>query len=253
MTSHSRFNILLASVLTLTTLHAQNHPNTPLDGSVTILNATKGDTVNNVYKPFLENAPKSPKKSGVPSFAIEGKNKKFYIGIGGVAKATVSYDWGDPIDNGFDFTTSSIPMQPRKGDGGLVQFSAATSGLYVNFVALPGDKNQIGFYFDFNLTGGGYGFDLQYAYIKYRGITAGYDYSLFSDMAAAPPSIDNEGPCGFTAIPNGVLDYRYSFNKRWSMGVCCRNAHGIGNDLYRRLCCQSTCTRHTGLRAIFVE
>ena len=86
---------------------------------------------------------------------------------------------------------------------------------------MPGDKNQLGVYFNFNLTGNGndYGFNLCYAYIKYRGFTVGYDYSLFSDMAAAPPSIDNEGPCGFTAIPNGVIDYRYNINSKWSVAI----------------------------------
>lgn len=38
-------------------------------------------------------------------------------------------------------------------------------------------------------------------------------------MAAAPPSIDNEGPCGFTAIPNGVIDYRYNINSKWSVAI----------------------------------
>lgn len=219
MNSTTRFISLAAALCALPAVNAQNHPTTPEDGEVTIINPHDGPTVINLYDTFIENAPKSHKKSGVPSFAIEGKDKKFYLGIGGVGKATVSYDWGDPIDNGFDFTTSSIPMNGNRDNGGLVQFSGATSGLYVNFVALPGDKNQIGFYFDFNLTGGNYAFDLQYAYIKFRGFTAGYDYSLFSDMAAAPPSIDYEGPCGFTAIPNGVLDYRHSFNPHWSIGV----------------------------------
>lgn len=178
-------------------------------------------TTVNVYNIFLDNAPKSYKIPGAPRFAIEGKDKKFYLGIGGTGKVTLSYDWGNPIDNAYDFTTSAIPMQQRKGDGGLVQASAATSGLFVNFVALPGTKNRIGFYFDFNLTGNGndYGFNLFYAYVKYRGFTVGYDFSLFSDMAAAPPSIDNEGPCGFTAIPNTVIDYRHSFNSHWSIGV----------------------------------
>lgn len=223
MKTMTRTIALAALLCALPEAYSQNHPNTPEDGEVTIINAGSGnradEPVINIYDVFLQNAPKSHKKSGVPNFAIEGKNKKFYLGIGGVAKATVSYDWGDPIDNGFDFTTSSIPMQTTKGNGGLVQFSAATSGLYVNFVALPGNDNQIGFYFDFNLTGGNYAFDLQYAYLTYRGFTVGYDYSLFSDMAAAPPSIDNEGPCGFTAIPNGVLDYRHSFGKHWSVGI----------------------------------
>ena len=220
MKTFTRFIALIPALCALPVTYAQNHPTTPEEGEVTILNSNDGgETVINVYDIFVENAPKTFKKSGAPRFAIEGKDKKFYLGIGGTAKATVSYDWGNPIDNAFDFTTSAIPMQQRKGDGGLVQFSAATSGLYLNFVALPGDKNQLGVYVDFNLTGNDYGFDLQYAYIKYRGITAGYNYSLFSDMAAAPPSIDNEGPCGFTAIPNGVIDYTYNINSHWSVAV----------------------------------
>lgn len=201
---------------------AQRHPTTPTYQEVRILNDkdSSGVTEINVYETFVENAPKAYNIPGAPRFAIVGNDHKFYLGIGGTVKATVSYDWGNPIDNPFDFTTSSIPMNQRPGDGGKVQFSAATSSLYINFVALPGTDNQIGAYFNANLTGNNdYAFDLQYAYIKYRGITAGYNYSLFSDMAAAPPSIDNEGPCGFTAIPNGVIDYTHSFGKHWSIGA----------------------------------
>lgn len=203
---------------------SQNHPTTPPEDDVTIINPSEneGETFTiNVYQIFLKNAPKAYHVPGAPRFAIKGKNHKFYLGIGGTAKATVSYDWGDPIDNAYNFTTSSIPMQPRKGDGGLVQFSAATSGLFLNMVALPGTRNQVGVYFNFNLTGNGnnYGFNLYYAYVKYRGFTVGYDFSLFSDMAAAPPSIDNEGPNALTAVPNGVIDYRHSFNSHWSAGI----------------------------------
>ncbi|MCM1355377.1 MAG: porin [Staphylococcus sp.] len=218
-----RYMALLPALCALPLL-GQNHPTTPEYQEVTIINpGSRGadTTTVDVYNVFLDNAPKSYRIPGAPRFAIEGKDKKFYLGIGGTGKVTLSYDWGNPIDNAYDFTTSAIPMQQRKGDGGLVQASAATSGLFVNFVALPATKNQIGFYFNFNLTGNGnnYGFNLFYAYVKYRGFTAGYDFSLFSDMAAAPPSIDNEGPCGFTAIPNTVIDYRHSFNSHWSIGV----------------------------------
>ena len=101
----------------------------------------------------MENAPKSYNIPGAPRFAIRGKDNKFYLGIGGTAKTTLSYDWGNPIESGYDFTTSSILMQQRKGDGGLVQFSAATSSLYVNFVALPDTKHQLGVYFNFNFKG----------------------------------------------------------------------------------------------------
>lgn len=200
---------------------AQSHPARNDVREVTIVNSSKdgSDTIS-VYETFAGNAPVSYHIPGVPRFAIVGKDNKFYLGIGGNLKATVSYDWGDPIHNPFDFTTSAIPAATRPGDGGLVQFSGATSGLFFNVVALPGNANQIGAYISFNFTGNtDYAFNLQYAYLKFRGITAGYNYSLFSDMAAAPPSIDYEGPCGFTAIPNGVLDYELAFARRWKFGA----------------------------------
>lgn len=216
--------MLLAAVLGLSPVaFGQNHPAASLPHKVTIINAsrTAGTDTTDVFEIFLDNAPKAFNVPGAPRFAIEGDNHKFYLGIGGTAKTTLSYDWGNPIDNGYDFTTSAIPMQSAKGNDGLLQFSAATSGLFLNFVALPHTKNQIGVYFNFNLTGDGnnYGFNLNYAYIKYFGFTVGYDYSLFSDMAAIPPSIDNEGPNALTAIPKGVIDYRYSFNPHWSVGI----------------------------------
>lgn len=202
---------------------AQRHPASRPPHEVTIINRRgQNDTTGTkVYEIFEDNAPKTFNIPGAPRFAIEGKDGKFYLGIGGTVKTTVSYDWGNPIDNGYDFTTSAIPMQQAKGNGGLLQFSAATSGLFVNFVALPGTKNQVGAYFNFNLTGNGnnYGFNLFYAYVKYRGFTVGYDFSLFSDMGACPPSIDNEGPNALTAIPKGVVDYRHTFNKHWSAGI----------------------------------
>lgn len=217
--------LLLSAAGFVPAVNAQNHPLTPKAQEVTILNAGRQNgpdsTQVNVYEIFVENAPKTFNVKGAPRFALEGKDGKFYFGVGGTAKATLSYDWGSPVESAYDFTTSAIPATVRKGDGGLTQFSAATSNLFFNFVALPGQKNQIGAYINFNFTGNGndYGFNLFYAYLKYRGLTVGYDFSLFSDMAAAPPSIDFEGPNSLTAIPNGVIDYRHQFNRHWSVAV----------------------------------
>ena len=225
MKNLTRFMLLLPAVGIVPAAYGQNHPLTPVRQEVTVINSCGGSEVDtlrvSIYEIFAENAPKSFKVPGAPRFAIEGKNRQFYFGIGGTAKATLSYDWGNPIDNAYDFTTSAIPAQTRKGDGGLTQFSVATSSLFFNFVAMPGDKNQIGAYFNFNFTGNGnnYGFNLYYAYLKYRGLTVGYDFSLFSDTAAIPPSIDNEGPCALTAIPKGVIDYRYQIDRHWSVAI----------------------------------
>lgn len=198
---------------------AQNHPSKRNEGPLSLVvgDTTRGKEVIDV---FIQNAPKAFTAPGAPRFALIGKDHKFYLGIGGYAKTTVSFDWGNPIKNATNFTTSAIPMNGiRKGDGGLLQFSAATSNLFINFVGLPGDDNQLGVYLNGNFLGNGYGFELQYAYLTYRGITAGYNYSLFSDMAAAPPTIDNENAPGFTAIPNMVVDYVYTIDPKWSVGI----------------------------------
>lgn len=214
----------LALGITAPAVTAQTHPTKVEPRPITLIGpeatVKSADTDSaEIYRTLVQNAPQGYSIPGAPRFVIVGKDRKFYLGLGGTVKATLSYDFGHVIDNGFDFTTSAIPMTQAPGNGAKVQFSAATSSLFLNFVALPSTDNQIGAYINVNFTGNNYTPNLEYAYLKYRGITAGYNFSLFSDMAAAPPSIDFEGPCGFTAIPNGVIDYEHSFGKHWGIGV----------------------------------
>lgn len=197
---------------------AQQHPAKSDDSKVAVVNSTSVNEAE-IYREFEEIAPKAFNIPNAPRFAIVGKDSKFYLGIGGVLKGTGSFDFGDPIDNANEFTTSAINMNPTPGNGGLLQMSAQQSSFFINFIALPGTKDKVGVYFNGNFLGQDYGFVVQYAYIKYRGFTVGYDYSLFTDVAAGPPTIDYEGPNAFTAIPNVVLDYRHSFNSTVSAGL----------------------------------
>lgn len=177
------------------------------------------DTVR-IYETFAENSPTSYHIPDAPRFAIVGKDRKFYLGIGGQVKGVALFDWGDPIQNPDEFVTSAIPMNKTPGNGGELQMTARQSGLFVNFVALPDNPNKVGVFMAANLIGSGdnYSFNLQYAYVKYRGFTIGYDYTLFGDMGAAIPTIDYEGPNSFTAFPNAVVDYRHNFGK-FQIGV----------------------------------
>lgn len=174
-----------------------------------------------VVRVLFENAPKYFNAPDMPRFAIIGKDRKFYLGIGGYVKGTLSYDLGNPIESPIYFETSSIPMDNRPGNGTMVQFSAATSNLFFNFVALPHSKNKIGAYVNFNFTGGPntYGFNLRSAYITYRNFIVGYNTSLFTDGAASAPTIDQQGPNGMTFVFNTVIDYQYTINKHWSFGL----------------------------------
>lgn len=181
-------------------------------------NANK-DTL--IVKVLYENAPNYFGAPDMPRFAIIGKDRKFYLGIGGYIKASLSYDFGNPIDNANCFETSMIPMDKLPGNGSLFQMSAAATNMFFNFVALPHTRNRIGGYINFNFSGtdNDYGFSLKAAYITYRGFILGYNTSLFTDGAASAPTIDQQGPNSMTFLFNTVLDYQYAFNDHWKVGI----------------------------------
>lgn len=213
------FILLPAATLCAAPALAQEAHPASAPTTVEVINGNGDDVTNDIYEVFVENAPKDYRHSIAPRFAIVGKDNKFYLGIGGSVKGTVSYDWGNPIDNPNDFTTYNIPMSVLPGNGGLLQFSGQQSDLFVNMVALPGTANKVGAYIKIDFTGNNYAPNLSKAYLTYRGLTAGYAYSLFSDMAACPPTIDDEGPNALTCVTQGVLNYELSFAKGWKFGA----------------------------------
>ena len=174
-----------------------------------------------VLRVLIQNAPDYFNAPDMPRFAIVGKERKFYLGIGGFLKTSVSYDLGNPINNGLGFTTSSIPMDNLPGNESLVQMNAGASNLFFNFVALPHTKNQIGAYINFDFSGNGanYGLSLKSAYLTYKGFSFGYKPSLFTDGAASAQTVDQQGPNSMTFLFNAVLNYQYAFNKHWKVGV----------------------------------
>ncbi|MDE6811664.1 MAG: hypothetical protein K2J15_04870, partial [Muribaculaceae bacterium] len=170
------------------------------------------------HESLQDNAPDGH-KDAVPHFAIFGKEDKFYLGIGGTIKVTVGEDWGAPLDNPDEFITSEIEPTPD-GSRNKFHLSAQQSSLFLNFVALPNSDNKIGGYVEMYFLND-YAPVLQYAYLKWRGLKAGYDYSTFSDNGAMPPTIDFEGPNAATAIPVPMISYTRNFgkNKAWSASI----------------------------------
>ena len=199
-------------------LYAQNHPAIPDEGEVKVI-FNAGEPDEKVYDAFIENAPKRFNESVAPRFAIIGKENKFYLGIGGVIKGVGLFDWGNPIDDPNDFTTADIPFDTPEGDGGKLQGTLGQSKIFINLIALPGSANKIGAYISGKFTGAGNAFKLNHAYVTYRGFTVGHTSSLFEDGAAAPPTIDDEGPCGLVGTNNDLIDYTHSFGKRFKVGV----------------------------------
>lgn len=174
----------------------------------------KADTAK-IEDAFKTNAPASPKDNGLPRFAIVGKDRSFYLGIGGQFLGEGVFDWGGTMPSPVLMTPSAItPSSP--GNGGSLDFAWQSSSLYMNLVAMPHTDNQLGVFFKGNFMGNNNAFNCFHFYTRYRGLTAGYTNSLFTDGAAEPFTIDFEGPNGypfmtlFTAYWQQKLDDHFS-------------------------------------------
>ena len=176
----------------------------------------------NVYKAMSENAPGREKMRDVPRFTLVGKDDKFYLGFGANLKMVGDFDWGHPVDNANEFAPADIPMSIKDGNGGKTQFSIGQSDFYMNFVALPGTANQLGIFLDINFLGSSVKtVALHHAYLKYRGLTAGYVVSTFTDLAAEPYAIDFAGPNSITFERNPNISWTQKFgkDKMWSAAL----------------------------------
>ncbi|MDE6637966.1 MAG: hypothetical protein K2K32_07005, partial [Muribaculaceae bacterium] len=91
--------------------------------------------------------------------------------------------------------------------------------LYMNFVAMPGSDNQIGIFFKGHFMGNDDSFKLQHFYAKYRGLTAGFTHSLFTDGAAEPMTIDFEGPNGYPFLSLFTAYWEQNFTKNFSGAI----------------------------------
>lgn len=163
---------------------------------------------------LLDNSPQEFRSSGLPRFALVGPSGKFGIGVGGYIKATGGYDFGDAIGDFDRFKTSEIPVGAEAVRKGGFKYGFRTSRLYANAVCTPDNGRAIGAFVSVNLLGGGWMPNLQYAYVRFGGIQLGYDYSLFSDTGALPPTIDYEGPNACAFVPCADVRYTRRFGKR---------------------------------------
>ena len=173
-------------------------------------NGYNGDSSTSII--FLESSPAHFNSPDMPRFSIIGKEKQYYLGIGGYVKATVGMDFEGVIDNPTYFTTANIPMTQTPGNGAKLQYSAATTNLFMHFVGMPGTDNRFSAYVNANFTGSNNSPKLQYAYVMYRNFTIGYSTSLFTDVNAGPPTIDQEGPSGWTFVRTYVLSYKRNWD-----------------------------------------
>lgn len=208
--------ILATALMPATAAFAQSSTSEPETVTVIVGDKTASDEVE---IEFTQNQPQRTRESGLPRFAIVGHDRKFYMGIGAQFNGLAAFDFGDAMPSTTDFIPSSM-TRPAPGNGGNLRFSAATSNIYLNVVALPGSKDKVGLFFKMSFNNGdGYGFHLSHFYVTYRGLTAGYTSSLFQDDAAIPYTIDNQGPNGLAANTVVTGSWTQNFTKNFSGAI----------------------------------
>ncbi|MDE5745389.1 MAG: hypothetical protein K2H84_07010 [Paramuribaculum sp.] len=208
---------MLLIIGSLTSAYAQRDSRHFEKGVVSVSN---NDTVNAsvVENHLTGNAPASPKDNGLPRFAIVGKDHKFYMGIGAQFLGEAAFDFGDQMSSPTSFTPSNIlPSTP--GNRSSLGFGWQTSSIYMNILALPGESNQVGLFFKANFTGNNNTLHIKHLYAKYRGLLIGHTTSLFTDAAAEPMTIDNEGPNGYPFISVFTASWTQNFTKHLSGAI----------------------------------
>ncbi|MDE6783552.1 MAG: hypothetical protein K2J17_07515, partial [Paramuribaculum sp.] len=215
---NSRILLLAAILIPAATMSVSaQRDNRMMESGVTTVVGGKTHA-DSVEKALKKNAPQAAGDNGLPRFALVGKDGKFYIGLGAQFLGEGVFTWGDNMPSPTLFTPSSLtPATP--GNGGNTQFGWQTSSVYINFVAMPGSRDQIGIFFKGNFMGNNNSFSCFHFYAKYRGLTAGYTYSLFSDGAAQPMTLDFEGPNGYPSITLFTAYWQQNFTRHLSGAI----------------------------------
>ena len=155
---------------------------------------------------------------GAPRFLLTDRKGRFALGIGGYVKAVGEYDFGG-ISDDVDFYPSLIPNKGQTKVRNQFQVDATTSTIFLKLVGRTKNLGDLVVYTAGNFRGDGKTFELQNAYASFLGFTIGYDYGLFMDLSALPPTIDFAGPNGQIFYRATQFRYERKFGKGWKAGI----------------------------------
>lgn len=153
-----------------------------------------------------------------PRFLLTDRKGRFALGLGGYVKATAEYDFGGIVDD-VDFYPALIPNKGQTYVRNQFQMDATTSTIFLKLVGRTKHLGDFVVYTAGNFRGGSKVFELQNAYASFLGFTVGYDYTVFMDLVAMPPTIDFAGPNGMLFARTTQFRYERGCAKGWKVGV----------------------------------
>ncbi|MGL5682505.1 MAG: DcaP family trimeric outer membrane transporter [Marinifilaceae bacterium] len=203
---------LLASVFAESQLSAQK---------VKVTSVSAEQDHYNFYTMMKEAFPLAFSDPASPRFIFYNSQKNFIFGMGGYVQLQGVYDFnGCNINNnnGYNyFVTSQIPMQHfgKKQPSPSFNLNVNQSTLFFKLIANT-DVGRLNAYINMQFVGPNQTPQLQQAFIQFKGFTFGQAWSTFGDIAAAPNTIDLQGPPSALLVKNPMIRYGYNFNKNLS-------------------------------------
>lgn len=148
-----------------------------------------------------------------PQFIFSTRNNRFALGIGGIVTLRTSYDFNGAMGS-IDFIPYDIPMSRGYANRQRVMMDASTSRIFLKAIINSRMLGRVHIYTDMDFRGGdefSYLPRLRSAYVEVGGFTIGRDVTTFCDLAAAPETIDFQGPNAYNFAFNEMIRYEHSF------------------------------------------
>ena len=155
--------------------------------------------------------PLDPNNVAAPKFALRTRDNSFILSIGGQINPILGYDISNDLydtDAKGSFVVGDIPVPPQRGKKGAFFIDPLEGYIDFTVVGFAGTKNEVTGYIKLGTNGANHNSVLKRAYVSWRGVTAGLTATLMKDaLAAQPPTIDPQGPCGDVSATAYAIDY----------------------------------------------
>lgn len=154
-----------------------------------------------------------------PYFMMMSRDATLAMGIGGAVRMRGWYDFDGAVPfNGFIPFTIPVPADPSRRRA--LKATPAGTALYFRVIGVNKSLGNFSAFIQGNFDGGsGSEFKIKKSYCTINEFTVGYAPSAFCDIAANPPVIDAQGPCGQTNNTSVLLQWTHPMRKGWSVAA----------------------------------
>lgn len=178
------------------------------------------DSTVNMMRHFYEDQFFNFQDPLAPYFMFMSKDNSLAMGVGGVVRMRVYYDWGGALPSP-GFAPYLIPMEKNPESMRNLGTTPAGTALFFRVIGMNKKLGQYQLYIEANFNGyQSRDFHLKKAYGQINDFTIGYTNSTFSDPGALPPAVDASGPNAKMSATSVLVRYLHEFkNKRWAVAA----------------------------------